>query len=115
LKKRFPKIVIVGNPMDLIGDATTERYKEAIFSCLNDKNVDVLLVVLLLQTPLISTDIVDVIIEAKDLRKKPIVVVSTGSEFTKVLRHNLEANNVATFTFPENAVKAVKKLVEYYN
>nr|MBI4156465.1 CoA-binding protein [Candidatus Woesearchaeota archaeon] len=115
LKKKFPKIVVVGNPMDLIGDATTERYKEAIFSCLNDKNVDILLVVLLLQTPLISTDIVDVIIEAKDLRKKPIVVVSTGGEFTKVLRHNLESNNVATFTFPESAVKAVKKLVEYYN
>ena len=68
-----------------------------------------------MQTPLISTDIVDVIIEVNDLMKKPIVVVSTGGEFTKVLRHNLEANNVATFTFPESAVKAIKKLVEYYN
>ena len=114
LKKKFPPLVMADNPMDLIGDATTKRYGDAIYASLNDKNVDIILIVLLLQTPLITTDIVDVIIEANDLKKKPIVVVSTGGEFTKVLRQTLETNNVPTFTYPESAVKSIRKLVEYY-
>ncbi len=115
LKKRFPSIVTVGNPMDLVGDATTERYKVAINACLNEDNVDILLVILLYQTPLITTDIVDVITEFKDLKKKPIIVVSTGGEFTEVLKKTLEENGVACFSFPESAISAIKKMVDYYS
>ena len=100
--------------MDLIGDATAERYKIAIDACLQDENVDILLIIALYQTPLLSTDIVDIITEANDMHKKTIVVVSAGAEFTEVLSRGLEANNIPTFTFPENAVRSVKRLVEYY-
>ena len=114
LKKQFPPVVIVSNPMDLIGDATTERYEKAITACLDDKNIDVLLVILLYQTPLLSTDVVNVIIEANDMKKKPIIIVSTGGEFTELLSDNLEKNNIPHFDFPDNAVAAIKQLVEYY-
>ncbi len=101
------------NPLDLLGDANTEKYRQAINLALSDPNVDVLLLIVLYQTPLVTTDIVDVIIEANDLHKKPIVVVSTGGEFTEVLKKNVEANGVPCYTFPEEAVEAIKKLVEY--
>ena len=115
LKKQFPPIVIVNNPMDLIGDATTKRYKTAIEACFDDDNVDILLVVLLYQTPLLTTDIVDVISEFNSMHKKPIIVASTGGEFTELLKKSLESNRVPCYTFPENAVKAIKRLVEFYN
>lgn len=115
LKKKFPPLVIVDNPMDLIGDATTERYRDAITAVLKDNNADIILVVLLLQTPRISTEVVDVIIEANQLKKKPIIVISTGGEFTRVLKNVLESNNVPAFTYPGNAVKSIKKLYDYYN
>ena len=70
--------------------------------------------IVLYQTPLITTDIVDVIIEYYDMKKKPIVVVSTGGEFTETLSRSLEENGILTFTFPEDAVKSVSALVEYY-
>ena len=114
LKKLMPELVIVGNPMDLIGDATTERYQIAIENCLNDKNVDILLVNLLYQTPLISTDVIDIITELNDLKKKPIIVVSTGGEFTELLKKNLEGNNIPCYTFPEEAVTSIKALTDYY-
>jgi len=114
LKKQMPDIVIIGNPIDLVGDATTERYRVAIETCLNDNNVDVILLIVLYQTPLIDTTILDIITEANDLKKKPIIVVSTGGEFTDVLKRSLEDNNIANFTFPDEAVKAVKALVDYY-
>jgi acetyl coenzyme A synthetase (ADP forming)-like protein len=112
LKKVFPKRVLIGNPMDLVGDATTERYKMAIDATMADENVDVLLVIILYQTPLVTTDIVDVIIEANRMHQKPIVVVSTGGEFTEVLRKNLEDNGVPTYTYPESAVKSIRALVD---
>ncbi len=103
------------NPLDLLGDATTERYKTAINIAMSDPNVDIILLVVLYQTPLVTTDIVDVIIEANDLKKKPIIVVSTGGEFTELLKKNVEANNVSCYTFPEEAVESIAKLVEYSN
>ncbi len=115
LTKIFPKIVTVSNPMDLVGDADTNRYKTAIESCMEDKNIDILLVILLYQTPLITTDIIDVITEINDSKRKPIIVVSTGGEFTEILKKNLELNGVPSFRFPEDAVKSIKQLVCYYD
>ena len=115
LKSKFPSIVVVGNPMDLMGDATTERYLYAIENCMNDNNVDILLVIVLYQTPLIDTNIIDIITEFNDLKKKPIVVVSTGGEFTDVLKRSLEDNGIVNYTFPEEAIKSIKALVDYYS
>ncbi len=114
LKKVMSPLVVVDNPMDLIGDATTERYQIAIEACLSDKNIDILLVNLLYQTPLISTDVVDIITELNDLKKKPIIVVSTGGEFTDILKKSLENNNLPCYMFPEEAVNAIKALTDYY-
>jgi len=115
LKKVLPPLVVVSNPMDLIGDATTERYRVAMDACLSDKQVDMLLVILLYQTPLITSDVVDVVKEAFTNTKKPLFVVSTGGEFTDVHKRNLEEFGIPCFSLPERAVKAMKILVDYYN
>ena len=73
-----------------------------------------MLVIALYQTPLLTPDIVDVIIEANNLKKKPILVVSAGGEFTEVLKENLEETGVPCFTFPHQAVSAIKYLLEYH-
>ena len=114
LKLKFPDVVTIGNPIDLVGDATLRRYRIALDYCIDDKNIDVILLIALYQTPLLSTDIVDIITEYSDFRKKPIIVVSTGGQFTEVLREALAKNGVVTFTFPEEAVKAIAALVGYY-
>jgi acyl-CoA synthetase (NDP forming) len=113
MRQLLPKVQPT-NPVDLLGDASTESYRAAIQVALADKNVDVILAIVLYQTPLVTTDIVDLLIEFNDMKKKPIVVVSAGGEFTEVLKKNVENNNIPTYTFPENAVKAVRNLVKYY-
>ena len=114
LRKTMPPLVTIANPLDLIGDATAERYQAAISACLEDRNIDIVLVILLYQTPLLSTDVVNYIIEANDMKKKPVVVVSTGGEFTELLSDNLEKNNIPCFDFPDSAVGAIKQLVDYH-
>lgn len=114
LKRVFPPLVIVGNPIDLIGDADTKRYDISINACLNDMNIDILFVVVLYQTPLVTSDVVDVIKEAYDSRKKPIFIVSTGGDFTEVHKKNLEEHGVPCFTFPDRAARSIKVLCDYY-
>lgn len=113
MKKLLPQIAQT-NPIDLLGDASTERYKTVLDLAMKDKNIDIILLIILYQTPLVTTDIVDTVVEMNDLKKKPIVVVSAGGEFTEVLKNSLEANNIPNYTFPENAVRAIKNLVDYY-
>ncbi len=112
LKNEFGGI-IVGNPIDLLGDADNNKYKLAIEKSLGDENIDIVLIVLLTQLPLINTDIVDMVADLKN-ENKPIIVVSTGGGFTDVLVRNLEKKGVPVYLFPENAVKSIKALCDYY-
>ncbi|MEK6862805.1 MAG: CoA-binding protein, partial [Nanoarchaeota archaeon] len=115
LKKQLPALVSIGNPIDLIANATTEHYKLIIEACLSDDNVDILLLIILYQSPLIDTSIIDIITEFNDLKKKPIIVISTGGEFADILKKSLEENNVVNYTFPDEAVRAIKALIDYYS
>ncbi|MFA5141518.1 MAG: CoA-binding protein [Candidatus Woesearchaeota archaeon] len=114
LKKHFSELVIVNNPIDLIGDADNERYRLSITAALNDKNVDIVLVVLLFQTPLITSEIVSIVSELTERQKKPIVTISTGGDYTRELQEKLSRKGVPTFTFPNEAVKAIKALCDYW-
>ena len=57
LRKALPPAASVLNPVDLLGDATTDRYKSALEVVLADPNVGTLMVIL---TPQFSTQIDDV-------------------------------------------------------
>ena len=115
LRKIFSENVNIGNPLDLVADANTESYRVAIDASIADSNIDAVLVIVLYQTPMVTTDVVEVISEAHRKTQKPIIVVSTGSEFTEMLSNALEDTGVITFPFPEDAIKAVDKLVWYEN
>ena len=114
LKKKFPPLLSLANPLDLVGDATTERYQIALDACMNDKSIDIILLIALYQTPLVTPDLVDVITNAYLLKKKPLIVVSTGGAFTEHLIATLEQHGVVTFIFPEEAVRALSAFVSYY-
>ena len=114
LRKTMPQYVNIRNPLDISGDATSARYKDALAGVLPDKNVDLVLLIALYQTPLISTDIVDIITEAKKNSDKPVVVVSTGSEFTENLSNSLSEQKVPVFSFPHHAIAAIDKIAGYY-
>lgn len=115
LKKQFPDIVVLKNPLDLTGVATTKWYESAISECIKDDNIDIILVVTLFQTPLITEEIVNSLSKLNKMRKKPIIVVSTGAEFTEKLNKKIKDAGIPVYEFPEMAVKSIKKLIEYYS
>jgi len=113
LKEYLPPTASLNNPVDVIGDATHERYEAAIRHVLLDKNVDGALVIL---TPQAMTDVLDtaqIIPQAvKDIGKPVlcsfmgIVDVSQGITF-------LEEHGIPNYSFPESAVRALSSMAHY--
>ncbi len=114
LRKKLSSLINPRNPLDLLGDADTQKYNNALEACINDKNIDIILLIILYQTPLITPGIVNVVTKFNKLKKKPIITVSTGGKFTEELKKELEKHSIVTTTFPEEAVKGINALVEYY-
>ena len=114
LKSKLPPLVSINNPIDLIGDANDERFNITIDKCLKDNNIDILLVLLLPQTPLITENIVNVISKLNGLNKKPIIVVCTGGLFAQKIKSDLELKNVICFNHITNAVESIKNMCNYY-
>ncbi len=111
IRKLLPEYARVHNPLDLIGDATPERYAGALKVLIKDKNVDVLLVITLMQTVSLSAEIVDVLAEINSMTTKPMVVCAAGGSYTKLLINALEKEGVPAYPTPERAVKALKVLM----
>jgi len=113
LQKEFPPTVIVDNPIDLLGDATVERYKRALEAAVKDINNDSIVVTALTQTPLLNESLVQVMRDAYQKSHKPIILVTTGSEYAIKLKKKFEAAGLPCFTFPENAVRALAAYTHY--
>jgi len=113
LRKQFPPMVIVGNPIDVLGDATLERYQLAIEAAVKDVHNDSIVLVVLTQTPLIDESLVKLMRGVIKTSPKPIVLVITGSQYSLDLRRRFEAAGVPCFTFPDNAVRALAAYTAY--
>ncbi len=113
LSKILPPYASVHNPLDLIGDATAERYRKALEIVSNDENVDSIIVITLFQLAPLSSEIMDVLAEANAKTHKPLIVCSAGGEYTRVLLRSFEKQGIPAYPTPERAVKALRVLTEY--
>jgi acetyltransferase len=102
------------NPVDVIGDATPERYSQAVEICMSDPGVDGLLVIL---TPQAMTDpaaVAQSLVALGDKNHKPLLACWMGEVQVAEGRRILRAANVPTFHTPEAAVEAFSYLVNHY-
>ena len=113
MRKVFPERVVLGNPIDLIGDADVERYRIAMDAAMKDENVDMIAVITLFQIPTLTAEITDVISSFSEMNKKPVVVIAAGGRFTEVLKKSMEDMGVPTFSYPEKAARALRALHDY--
>jgi acyl-CoA synthetase (NDP forming) len=98
----------IENPIDLRGDATAADFKEAFAVCERDKNVDGILAIV---TPQAMTELEAIAweaVSAKKWGKKPIYVNFIGGELTQKAEEVCRGNGIATFSYPERAVRAFR-------
>ncbi len=115
IQKVIPKYVKAKNPLDLTGDVTNDMYCSAIKEGLLDKNVDMIVVLLLYQVPALNSQAVETLMELNEKKKKPIVAVTIGGKYSEMHKRAMEKEGIVTFLYPHNAMQALRKLFDYYN
>jgi acetyl coenzyme A synthetase (ADP forming)-like protein len=113
LREKLPDYAIPHNPLDLVGDADVGRYRLALNAVSSDPNVGIVLVIVLLQTSYIESDVVDAITESQVTYGKPTIVCTIGGEFTQMLVKMLEEDHIPSYVTPERAVNAINVLIKY--
>jgi acetyl coenzyme A synthetase (ADP forming)-like protein len=113
LREKMPKYSTPRNPLDLVGDADVERYRLALNAVSSDPDVGIILVIVLLQTSFIESDVVDAITESQVTYGKPTIVCTVGGDFTQILVKMLEENRIPSYPSPERAINAINALVRY--
>lgn len=102
------------NPTDIVGDATAERYREAILAVSNDPEVDSILVMLSPQAMTDPMEVAKAVIEVHEQGLKPIICCWMGEEQVKDARKLLEDSGIPAFRMPETAVELFHHISTFY-
>jgi acetyltransferase len=104
------------NPVDIIGDASPERYAKALEIAAKDPNSDGMLVIL---TPQAMTDPTRIAEQLKPLAKqegKPVLASWMGGVDVAAGEEILNRANIPTFPYPDTAARAFNYMWKYsYN
>ncbi len=116
LQAQLPPTANVYNPIDIIGDARSDRYRVGIQAALADPNVDAVLV---LFTPQAQSDVPETaaviaeLAEAQAEPKKPVVASFMGQHSLAPALKILNERRIPNYAFPERAVASLGAMVQY--
>ena len=114
LNQKMPPNWSHNNPIDIAGDATPERYRDAILTVAADPNVEALMIILVPAAMTRPDDVADVIIELHDQVGKPISCCWLGETLVANARKKLEAAKIPVYRTPENAMDLHANIATYY-
>jgi acetyltransferase len=115
LASHLPSTANIKNPVDVIGDASMERYENALGAVIRDEGVDGALVIL---TPQSMTDVqgtAEAIARIARRSFKPILCCFMGVIDVSAGVKYLQGHGIPVYKFPENAAKAFGALYRYSN
>lgn len=101
------------NPVDIIGDAPPQRYRDAVNIVAKDPGVDAILVMscpTALASPIASAQEISTMVEKGTINRKPVFGCWLGEHSAKGARHALRKAGVASFDTPAQAAEAMSLL-----
>ena len=101
------------NPIDVLGDATPERYRKAVEICARDAGMQGLLVLLTPQAMTDPTETARQLAPFARLEKKPLLASWMGGSDVAAGRAILSEAGIPTFAAPETAIDAFLHMVQY--
>jgi acetyl coenzyme A synthetase (ADP forming)-like protein len=113
LEQYLPDAASAANPVDVLGDARSDRYRFAIETVSADPDVDGLLVLL---TPQAMTEIdetAQVVSELASTSEKPFLACFMGEAKVQKGIDLLQESGVPNYSFPERAALAFKAMADY--
>lgn len=114
LRKFLPSVASVYNPIDILGDADTEKYEKTIRTVLEDEKVHGAIILL---TP---TAVIDIEATANAIStiaqsiNKTILTSFMGKQSVEKSSKTLLRNNIPNYSYPEEAVKSLNAMYQYH-
>lgn len=94
------------NPIDILGDASPERYLATVQTCLKAPEVDGVLIILTPQAMTDPTGVAEVIAREVKHSAKPVLAVWMGGKNVQPGRDILNKANIPTYETPEQAIES---------
>jgi acetyltransferase len=116
LNRVLPAFWSHGNPIDVIGDAGPERYRAALSACLDDDDIDGILLLHTTQaisTPLEIAQTIVGVVKERAYQNKTILTSFMGRTGVDEANGLLTANRIPAYPSPEQAIKTYMTMYLY--
>lgn len=113
LNQALPPFWSHANPIDVLGDATPDRYRITTEICAKDPSVQGLLILLTPQAMTDPTETARQVAHLQNLEGKPVLACWMGGEEVRKGQRILNQCGIPTFSAPEEAIRAFLHMVQY--
>jgi len=113
--KLLPAAWSHNNPVDILGDASPERYAKALEIAANDPNSDGILVILTPQAMTDPTKTAEVLEPYAQSLGKPVIATWMGGNEVAPGEAVLNKANIPTFPYPDTAARVFDYMAHYSN
>jgi acetyl coenzyme A synthetase (ADP forming)-like protein len=113
LASHLPTTANIHNPVDIIGDAASDRYENALSAVIKDEGVDGALVILTPQSMTNALGTAEAIVRVARRSPKPILCCFMGVVDVSAGVKYLQEHGYPVYKFPEDAAKALGALYKY--
>lgn len=114
LKSFLPSAASTHNPIDILGDARSDRYSQVVERVAQDPNVDAIIVILTPQSMTDEQAIAQVLVEIQKETQKPFGVSFMGKKAVEEGVNILKAQKIYTSSFPETLVQALAAFGKFF-
>lgn len=101
------------NPVDVLGDATVDRFTKALTICLGDPMVDGVLVIYVPMDSAPSTQLAQAVADRANDSGKPVIATWMGAGDVEEGRHIFVENSIPAYDTPEEAVRTYVNMCRY--
>jgi acetyl coenzyme A synthetase (ADP forming)-like protein len=113
LARNLPATANLHNPVDVIGDAPSDRYEMALSAVIKDEGVDGALVILTPQSMTNALGTAEAVVRVARRSSKPILCCFMGVVDVSAGVKYLQEHGYPVYQFPEDAAKAMGALYKY--
>lgn len=113
LRSFLPTIASIYNPVDIIGDASADRYHKCLELILNDPHVDEVLVILTPTAVINVKETAEKVANLSSKQSKPVLTSFMGRVSIEQGIKVLQEKKIPNYSYPESAVKVFRTMADY--
>jgi len=113
LDEFLPSFWSRGNPIDILGDATPERYRRAVEVCVSAPEINGLVIVFVPQAVSDAADVAETLSEVLRGKSYPVFAVWMGGESVEKGRDIFSKAGIPTYETPERAIQSFMYMNSY--